>query len=252
MIEATNLTRRYGRDFIAVDGLDLNVPSGAFYGFLGANGAGKSTTIRMLCGQIPPSAGTARVAGFDVAREPLEVKRHIGVMPEEPVLYERLTAAEFLEFAGRLHDLPADEARRRTNDLLDLLELANARDRLIADYSMGMRKKTALAAALIHRPRVLFLDEPFNGLDTLSVRTISRVLQRLTEGGTTVFFSSHVMETVERLCSRIAVLARGKLVAEGTIADLRAQAGVDSDMPLETIFLRLVDARAPTPLPTWL
>jgi ABC-2 type transport system ATP-binding protein len=234
-IEATDLTRRFG-DVNVVDHLDLQVSAGEFYGFLGANGAGKSTTIKMLSGNLPPSEGSVRVAGYDVAREPLAVKRVIGVMPEEPVLYGKLTGAEFLEFAGRMHGLTQREAVRRAGDLMDLLELTGARHRLIGDYSMGMRKKTALAAALIHRPRVLFLDEPFNGMDVLSVRIVGDLLQRLIASGGTVFFSSHALETVERLCTRIGVLVQGRLAAEGTVAEVRSKSEAAS---LEAAFLSL-------------
>jgi ABC-2 type transport system ATP-binding protein len=241
-IEATGLTRRFGGGNV-VDHLDLRVPAGEFYGFLGANGAGKSTTIKMLCGYLPPSEGAVRVAGYDVARDPLTVKRVIGVMPEEPALHEKLTGAEYLEFAGRMHGQTQREAVRRADDLMELLELTGARHRLIGDYSMGMRKKTALAAALIHRPRVLFLDEPFNGMDAPSVRVVGDLLRRLTAGGATVFFSSHALETVERLCTRVGVLVRGRLVAEGTVAEVRAQSEAGTDASLETAFLALSGVR---------
>jgi ABC-2 type transport system ATP-binding protein len=250
-IEAMGLTRRFGEGNV-VDHLDLRVPTGEFYGFLGANGAGKSTTIKMLCGYLPPSEGAVRVAGYDVAREPLAVKRVIGVMPEEPALHEKLTGGEFLEFAGRMHGLTQREAVRRAADLMELLELTGARHRLIGDYSMGMRKKTALAAALIHRPRVLFLDEPFNGMDTLSVRVVGDLLRRLTAGGATVFFSSHALETVERLCTRVGVLVRGRLVAEGTVAEVGAQSAVGADASLEAAFLALSDVQERKEALDWL
>jgi ABC-2 type transport system ATP-binding protein len=250
-IEAIGLTRRFG-EVNVVDHLDLRVPMGEFYGFLGTNGAGKSTTIKMLCGYLPPSQGIVCVAGHDVAREPLAVKRIIGVMPEEPALHEKLTGAEFLEFAGRMHGLVQREAIRRAGDLMELLDLTTARHRLIGDYSMGMRKKTALAAALIHRPRVLFLDEPFNGMDALSVRVVGDLLRRLAAGGATVFFSSHALATVERLCTRIGVLVRGRLVAEGTVAEVcaRSEAGVEAS--LEEAFLSLSGVREREEVLDWL
>jgi len=245
------LTKRFG-DLVAVDGLDLAVREGEFFGFLGPNGAGKSTTIKMLCGLLRPNAGRMVVAGYDAATHPLEVKRNIGVLPEEIALYERLTGEEFLVFAARMHGLPLEEARRRCEELLDLLELTEARGKLIVDYSMGMKKKTAFAAALIHRPKVMFLDEPFNGIDPVSVRAIRNVLRHLTERGTTIFFTTHVMEVVERLCTRVAVINRGKIVGDGNLAELRAKAEAGADSSLEDIFLKLVEARVDEETLSWL
>jgi ABC-2 type transport system ATP-binding protein len=250
-ILASGLTKRFG-DTVAVDGIDLHVQAGEFFGFLGPNGAGKSTTIKMLCGLLRPTEGSIRIAGFDIDGQPLEVKRHIGVLPEEIDLYERLTGAEFLVFAARMHGLPLEEARRRTSDLLELMELTEDQNRLIVDYSMGMKKKTAFAAALIHHPKVLFLDEPFNGIDPISVRAIRNVLRQLTDHGTTIFFTSHVMEVVERLCSRVAIINRGQIVAEGGLAELRAKAAAGGDSSLEDIFLKLVNARTDDEALSWL
>ncbi len=248
---ATGLTKRFG-DLVAVDALDLAVREGEFFGFLGPNGAGKSTTIKMLCGLLRPTAGAIEVAGYDLQREPLEVKRSIGVLPEEINVYERLTGAEFLLFAARMHGLPTDEARRRSEELIELMELGEAQHKLIVDYSMGMRKKIAFAAALLHRPRVLFLDEPFNGIDPISVRAIRNVLRHLTERGTTIFFTTHVMEVVERLCTRVAILHHGRLVGEGNLAELRAKAHTGGDATLEDIFLKLIDARVDEETLSWI
>jgi ABC-2 type transport system ATP-binding protein len=250
-VVAEGLVKRFG-DTLAVDGVSLQVAEGEFFGFLGPNGAGKSTTIRMLCGLLRPDAGTICVAGHDLAREPLEVKRRIGVLPEETNLYERLTGEEFLLFSGRMYGLPLDDARSRAADLLELMELTEAKDKLIVDYSMGMKKKTALASSLIHRPRVMFLDEPFNGIDPISVRAIRQVLRQLTDRGTTIFFSSHVMEVVERLCTRVAIINRGRVVGEGTVPELRAEAEAGGDSSLEDIFLRLVEARVDDETLSWL
>ena len=245
------LTKRFG-ELVAVDGIDLAVREGEFFGFLGPNGAGKSTTIKMLCGLLRPTAGRMFVAGYEIATNPLDVKRSIGVLPEEIALYERLTGEEFLIFAARMHGLLLDEAQRRCGELLELLELTEAKDKLIVDYSMGMRKKTAFAAALIHDPKVMFLDEPFNGIDPVSVRAIRNVLRHLTERGTTIFFTTHVMEVVERLCTRVAVINHGKIVGDGNLAELRAKAEAGADSSLEDIFLKLVDARVDEETLSWL
>jgi ABC-2 type transport system ATP-binding protein len=250
-ILASGLTKQFG-EATAVDAIDLQVREGEFFGFLGPNGAGKSTTIKMLCGLLRPTAGSMSIAGYDVAAQPLEVKRRIGVLPEEVSLYERLTGSEFLVFAARMYGLPGDEAGSRADELLNLLELGEARDKLIVDYSLGMKKKVAFAAALIHRPKVMFLDEPFSGIDPISVRAIRNVLQELTERGTTMFFTSHVLEVVERLCSRIAIIHRGTIVAEGGVAELRAEAEAGGDSTLEDIFLKLVEARVDDDTLSWL
>ena len=250
-IETRGLTKKYGK-FTAVDGLDLLVEPGEIYGLLGPNGAGKTTTIKMLCGLLRPTAGAIRIAGYDIGAQPLEVKRRIGVVPEDIDLYERLTGAEFLVFAARMHGLPLGDALSRSADLLDLMELTEAKDRLIVDYSMGMKKKAAFAAALIHQPKALFLDEPFNGIDSVSVRAIRNVLRQLTEHGTTIFFTSHVMEVVERLCSRVAIINHGRIVAEGGMAELRAKAAAGGDSSLEDIFLKLVEARVDEEALSWL
>ncbi|MEO7714610.1 MAG: ABC transporter ATP-binding protein [Capsulimonas sp.] len=237
-----NLTKIYkggkkSGDIVAVDHISLRVPPGEFYGFLGPNGAGKSTSIKMLTGLLRPTSGRVAIAGHDLATDGLAVKRAIGVLPEDLNLYERLTASEFLIFAGQMYGMPAAEAKRRAEELLGVMELSDSGDKLIVDFSMGMKKKTALAGAMIHNPRVLFLDEPFNGIDALSSRKIRDVLRQRTEQGTTVFFSSHVLEVVEKLCTRVAIIARGKLVGEGTMDELRA---LTQDNSLEDIFVHLV------------
>jgi ABC-2 type transport system ATP-binding protein len=241
-IVAEGLTRYFGQK-CAVDRVNLRVRTGEFFGFLGPNGAGKSTTIRMMCTLLRPSDSRVSVAGYDVQTQALEVKRVIGVLPEEPSLYERLTGKECLLFAGRMYGLSRDEADARADDLLALMELTDERNKMIVDYSMGMKKKVALAAALIHRPRVMFLDEPFNGIDPVSVRAIRDVLRHLTERGTTIFISSHVMEVIEKLCTQLAVINQGRIVAQGTLEELRAQAQAASGSSLEDVFLKLVDAR---------
>ncbi|MDJ0756382.1 MAG: ABC transporter ATP-binding protein [Ardenticatenaceae bacterium] len=240
-IEAKGLKKQFDKK-VAVHDLSLTVEQGEFFGFLGPNGAGKSTTIKMLVGLLRPSAGTATISGFDVWQEPLKAKAQLGVLPEGLNLYERLNAREFIRFAGTMYGLEKRDVDQRTEELLALMDLEDAAEKLIVDYSQGMRKKTALAAAIIHAPRVLFLDEPFEGIDAISVRAIRQVLDRLRSSGTTIFFSSHILEVVQRLCTRIAVINEGELVAAGTMAELRQKAQSDPDSTLEDLFLKAVGA----------
>lgn len=253
-IETRALTRRFG-DVLAVDHLDLAVPEGIIYGFLGPNGAGKSTTIKMLTSLLAPTDGEATVCGHDIRRERLAVKSCLGVVPEELGLYERLTGAEQVELAGRLYGLSAEEIVGRRAPLLEMLGLAEDADKMVLDYSSGMRKKTALACALIHAPRVLFLDEPFGGVDPVSTSTIKRLLRRMVDDrGTTVFFSTHVMELAQAFCDRVGIIHKGRLVAEGSIPELRAQVGAGADASLEDVFVGLVGGPETTPetLLAWL
>ncbi|MEX2654633.1 MAG: ABC transporter ATP-binding protein [Acidimicrobiia bacterium] len=233
---AKGLVRRFGKT-TAVDGLDLSIRPGEFYGLLGQNGAGKTTTIKMIVGLLRPNAGSAGIGEFDTWKQPVEVKRRIGVLPEEFNLYERLTGAELLDFAAAMHGLDRDEAVSRRNELLALLDLQYEAGKLVGDYSRGMRKKVALAAAIIHRPDVLFLDEPFEGVDALSARLIQRLLIRYTEGGATVVFSAHEMHLVERLCTRVGIMIEGRLAREGTQPELCDAFGVNS---IEDAFIAAV------------
>lgn len=216
---AEGLVRRFGKK-TAVDGVDLAIHSGEFYGLLGPNGAGKTTTIKMIVGLLRPDSGRAGIGEFETWSQPIEVKRRIGVLPEEFNLYERLTGAELLDFTAAAHRLERNEAARRRDELLAALDLENAAHTLINDYSRGMRKKVALAAAVIHAPPVLFLDEPFEGVDAVSARLIRNLLQGYTEAGSTVIFSSHVMELVERLCTRIGIMVDGQLIVEAPRQEL--------------------------------
>ncbi len=240
-VETQGLTRHFDKK-TAVDNLNLQVAEGEFYGFLGPNGAGKSTTINMLVGLLRPSAGQALITGVDMWARPLEAKKRIGVLPEGMQLYQRLTGREFIRFSGTMYGVAKADVNQRTEELLDLLTLTDDADKLIVDYSHGMRKKTALAAAIIHNPRVLFLDEPFEGIDAISGRIIRDVLRRLRESGATIFFTSHILEVVERVCTRVGVISDGRLVAEGTMAELRQQAQQDEESSLEDIFLHAVGA----------
>lgn len=224
---AKGLVRRFGKS-VAVDRLDLAIETGEFYGLVGQNGAGKTTTIKMIVGLLRPSEGSAGIGAHDTWRNPVEVKRRIGVLPEEFNLYERLTGAELLDFAAAMHSLDREKAVQRRNELLDLLDLTGDAGKLVADYSRGMRKKVALAAAIIHRPEVLFLDEPFEGVDAVSARLIQHLLQAYTRSGATIVFSGHEMHLVERLCTRIGIMIRGRLAMEDTPTGLCDRLGVET------------------------
>jgi ABC-2 type transport system ATP-binding protein len=190
----------------AVDGLSLTVPRGSFFGFLGPNGAGKSTTIRMLTGLIPATSGTIELFGLPMPAEELKIKRRIGLVPDESLLFDRLTGAEFLEFTGRMYSLPRDLARARAAELLDLFELGGESRKLIAEYSKGMRKRVAMAASLIHRPELFLMDEPFEGVDAVGARLMKDILLDQVHSGATIFLTSHVLEVVERLCDHAAII----------------------------------------------
>ncbi len=235
-VETHGLTRDFG-SFRAVDGIDLAVPAGSFYGFLGPNGAGKSTTIRCLTGLIRPSGGDMRILGVDPQADPVSVKRRIGVVPEDLALFERLTAEEILTFVAQIHGLDMPTARNRSEDLLEMMDLKSAGTTLVADFSHGMRKKLSLAAALLPGPRLLFLDEPFEGIDAVASREIKDLMLSFVSRGGTIFLTSHILEIVERLSTHIGVIHKGKLVAQGRIEDLRAG---DDGSTLEELFIDLV------------
>ena len=223
-IDTSGLTRRFG-DFTAVQDVDLRVDSGQFFGFLGPNGAGKSTTIKMLTGLLAPTSGSIRILGKDLTVNSAEIKRQIGVVPEGMALFGRLTAQEYLRFVGRMYGLDRATTLKRTQELLEFMQLADENKKLIADFSHGMQKKLALAAAVIHGPKVLFLDEPFEGVDAVAAGTLKAMLQRMIARGATVFLTSHVLEIVERLCTHVAIIHRGQLVAQGSLEQLRVGAG---------------------------
>ncbi len=225
-VAARGLRKHFGST-VAVDALDLDVPTGSFYGLVGPNGAGKTTTLRMLTGLLRPDAGRAWVGAVDVWADPLMAKRRVGVLPEDLVLFDRLSGRQLLTYTGLLRGLPADLVEERAGALLDVLGLTPAGGQLVVDYSHGMRKKVALAAALLHAPQVLFLDEPFEAIDPVSARTIRSVLERHLSGGGTVIFSSHVMELVERLCDRIGVVHGGRMVASGSLDAVRGGRSLD-------------------------
>jgi len=235
-IEVRELRKLYGAK-AAVDGLTLSVPRGSFFGFLGPNGAGKTTTIRMLMGLAPPASGSIEILGMPMPLESLAIKRRVGVVPDESVLFDRLTGGEFLEFVGRMYSLERGVALSRSRELLGLFELDADPRKLVAECSKGMRKRLAMAAALIHRPDLLLLDEPFEGVDAVGARMMKDLLAGQVRHGATVFLTSHVLEVVERLCDTVAIIHEGKLVMQGSTAELRA-----SSETLEDAFVRLVGA----------
>ncbi len=222
-IETNGLTRCFG-DLRAVDGLDLRVEAGKLYGFLGPNGAGKSTTIKMLTGLLAPTRGTMRILGQEMADadKAREVKRHVGVVPEELALFDNLTAREYLTFIGRMYRLPIATVHERCRELLAMMNLDNEEKKLTLEYSHGMKKKLTLAAALIPNPELLFLDEPFEGVDAVASRVLRDTLKRCVARGATVFLTSHILEIVEKLCTDVGIIAKGKLVHQGPMDEIRA------------------------------
>jgi len=236
-----HLSKRYGA-LTAVDDISFAVPRGEFFGFLGPNGAGKSTTIRVLCGLTRAQFQRIEVASCDLQTNPLGVKSSIGVMLEDPLLYERLSAREHLRFTGQLYGMARDRAEQRTEELLTLLEMEDFADRLIVDYSQGMRKKAALGCALIHDPPVLFLDEPFNGIDAVSARHIKDLLRARVDAGATVMFSSHVMEVVEKLCTAVAIIHKGRIVLADSMQSITQRAGYSG---MEDLFIDAVEGYKP-------
>jgi len=240
-IRTEGLTRTFG-SLTAVDAINLRVQAGQFFGFLGPNGAGKSTTIKMLTGLLAPTSGRMELLGLDFETHPVEVKRQIGVVPEGMGLFERLTGTEYLRFVGRMYGLDRGTTEKRAEELLEFMQLADREKTLVADYSHGMQKKLALAAAVIHGPRILFLDEPFEGVDALAAGALKALLGRMTERGVTIFLTSHVLEIVERLCSHVGIIHEGRLVAQGSMEELRAGVAGEAGetKTLEQIFLSIV------------
>jgi ABC-2 type transport system ATP-binding protein len=248
-VETHGLVRTFGSKR-AVDGIDLKVPAGSFYGFLGPNGAGKSTTIKCLTGLLRPSGGQIKILGLDPEVDPVEIKRRVGVVPEDLALFERLTAAETLNFVGQVYGMAAETLKARSADLLSLMELTGAASTLVADFSHGMKKKLSLAAALLPAPRLLFLDEPFEGIDAVASRQIKDLLHSFIGRGGTVFLTSHILEIVERLSTHIGVIANGRIVAQGSIEEVRS--GAHGHGTLEELFIELVGGERATAALDWL
>jgi ABC-2 type transport system ATP-binding protein len=235
VISARQLTKDYPAAR-ALDGVSFDARAGEILGFLGPNGAGKSTTVKILTGMIRPTAGSASVAGFDVLTQPLEVKRRIGFVPESGVLYDALTPDEYLELVGCLHHLDGTTRRARSDELLELFGLTDVRGKRLFEFSKGMKQKVVIASALLHQPEVLFLDEPLDGLDANTALVVKELLRGLAAQGRTILFCSHILDVVERVCTRIVIIDRGRKVAEGTAAELCAQTGRPT---LELAFQRL-------------
>jgi len=244
-LELRGLTKRFGAS-TAVDNLGLVVPAGSFYGLVGPNGAGKTTTLSMATGLLRPDAGTAHIHGIDVWQHPLEAKRLIGNLADGVDLYDRLTGEQLITFSGQLFGLDRETLRGRVADLLQLLDLEGAAGRIVADFSAGMTKKIALAAALVHSPRLLVLDEPFESVDPVSAANIRDILDGFVKGGGTVVVSSHSMDLVQRMCDHVAIVAAGRVLVAGTMDEVRGTGD------LETRFLELVGGRRKGESPAWL
>jgi ABC-2 type transport system ATP-binding protein len=239
VIQTEQLSRAYGQKWALYD-LNLRVEPGEILGFLGPNGAGKSTTVKILTGLIRPTSGRAEVAGFDIVRQPLEAKQRLGYVPEQPVLYETLTAGEFLELISCLHHLDSASTAGRREELLELFGLGEARHQRLSGFSKGMKQKVVLAAALIHRPQVLILDEPLDGLDANTARVVKQLLRTLAAQGCAILFCSHILEVVERVCTRILVIDKGREIAAGTPAEIAASTGTST---LDEAFAKLTGVR---------
>ena len=244
-IEIRGLTKAFGQK-VAVDRINLDIPSGSFYGLVGRNGAGKTTTISMVTGMLMPSEGTAYVRGIDMWTEPLKAKAHLGVLPDGVHLFDKLTGEQLITYSGYLHGIDKETVASRVKDLLTAMDLTDAAGRAVADYSAGMTKKIALAAALVHAPSVLILDEPFEAVDPVSAANIQDILRGFVASGGTVIISSHVMDLVQRLCDHVAVMDSGRILAAGTVDEVRA------GMSLEERFVQLVGGRTSSEGLSWL
>ncbi len=242
MIELIHLSKKYGSKQ-AVDDLSLSIAAGELFAFLGPNGAGKTTTIKMMCGLLFPTSGTIRVAGFDLATHGQDARRLVSYVPDTPFLYERLTGREVLHFIGDMYGMPRERKLSRIDEMIDLFSLGKFIDDLTQHYSHGMRQRTVFAAALLHEPRVLIVDEPTVGLDPRSIRMLKDLLRQQAKGGTTVFLSTHSLDIAQELAERIGVVAQGKLIGCGTLDTLRRQAALDGS--LEDVFLKLTEESVP-------
>jgi ABC-2 type transport system ATP-binding protein len=237
MIQLKNLTKRYG-SFTAVNGISLTIPAGTLYGLLGPNGAGKTTTMRMIAGILRPTEGTVKVAGFDLARQPMEAKQRLGFIPDRPFVYDKLTGAEFLRFVAGLYGQSGPELDRRSDELLELFELTPWKNELTESYSHGMRQKLIISSALVHRPEVIVVDEPMVGLDPKSARLLKDIFRHFVGRGGTVLMSTHTLEVAQVMCDQIGIVLGGEIVTAGTMAESRHQTA-SGDASLEEVFLKL-------------
>jgi ABC-2 type transport system ATP-binding protein len=237
MIEVRELVKSFG-SFKAVDGVSLRVPSGEIHGFLGPNGAGKTTTIKMMAGLLKPTAGEVRIGGFDMAREPEEAKRTLGFIPDRPFIYDKLTADEFLRFHAALFGVNGDVAAVRVTEMLETFELTGWRDELVESFSHGMRQRLVMCAAFLHRPRAVLVDEPMVGLDPRGARLIKEIFRAMSRKGVAVLMSTHTLEVAQEMCDRISIILKGRIIAEGTVDELRRLAGAPNEH-LTPVFLRL-------------
>jgi ABC-2 type transport system ATP-binding protein len=241
IVEIRGLTKRYG-DFTALHALDLEVPRGDLFAILGPNGAGKTTTMRLLMGILKPSEGTGRIAGLDCFGDRVEVKRHVGFLPDEPTFHDYLRGVEIVRFVGHMHGLSPTDIEARAWPLVDRLELGDVMREYAVNYSRGMKKKLALVCALLHQPEVLILDEPTSGLDPIATRSLNGMLIEMSRAGTTVLLSSHLLDQVQRICHRMAILHGGRLAAVGTLDELRKRATAESS--LEEVFFAVAHEAA--------
>ncbi len=237
MIETINLTKNYG-NLTAVKNLNLTVNAGEIYGFLGPNGAGKTTTIKMICGLLKPTKGRVKIDGIDISESPIEAKSKIGLIPDTPNVYPKLTGREFLYFIADIYDVQREVAVKRAEEIFEMFDLKDKADELIETYSHGMKQKIVIGAALVHDPSVIILDEPTVGLDPKSAKLVKDLLRALASKGKTVFMSTHILEIAERMCDKVGIINEGTLIAEGTIDELRKKAK-DETADLEKLFLEL-------------
>lgn len=236
-VHVRGLVKKFG-PLVAVNDLHMNIETGALYAFLGPNGAGKSTTISVLTGVYAPDAGTMRILGIDAAEDPITLKAQVGVVPEELALFERLTGRQYLTFCGRMYGVAGDVAAQRAEELLELIGLRQRGEDLVGEYSKGMRRRIAIAAALVHAPRLVFLDEPFEGIDVIAVGVIRELLQELSGRGVTLLVTTHVLEIAARIATHAGIIRRGRMVAEGTLDDLKEEYEVET---FEEVFERVVE-----------
>lgn len=246
MISIRNVTKKYD-DVTAVEDLSLDVRPGELFGFLGPNGAGKTTTIKMICGLLLPTSGSIAICGYDIVKQPIQAKSKIGLVPDTPVIYKKLTGREFVRFVGELYNVDSETTERRANELLEIFEMKDSADQLIETYSHGMKQKIMITAALVHDPDVLVLDEPTVGLDPRSAKVIKDLLRGLCRKGKTVFMSTHILEIAERVCDRVGIINKGKLIAVGAIEDLKSKSK-QGLVSLEDIFLELTGGPEETEL----